>query len=540
MARRKPGSATLTPEAWQAEKENQVAWLRQLRKDNGGKIPGLELARSAALLDRTERQMRRYVDEGDPDPPPRHVLLEFTERFILLAYGYGGRLLQLYNDLVAEGIPLPSYSTFWRAWNRLPTEVKAYPTEGIKAHRRLRLYTSWCARSRNAVWQADVCKLDIWIVPEGCTRPIRPHLIAVIDDFSRLIVGWMITLAQPTAEQVRAVVAAAMLRKDRDGHWYGGKPDAVRWDNGMEFLAKLMTMLAMALRFDAYAVAPYSPMSKGKIERFFRAFQTWTLMSLRGYSKGPRTTDKTDVFFGSVDELLSEEPLIARAQERIDFYNFKRPHRKLRGMTPYEKWCSDPTALTEVSRPAVRAFLLPATATPRVFTTLGVQVKNEHYICLDLPDGEHESDLINQQVTVRGVPHDPTSLEVFDIAGRWLCTVRPDSSFTAEERARHGMRRDRDRRIADQRLKSAGALRATAGVQVDPETGEIVTIVAAALAQDAAPALEQPEEHMGQLFVFPAMVKTPEEVIDADRLQRPQPATPRVPGPMLEGMPLDA
>jgi transposase InsO family protein len=104
----------------------------------------------------------------------------------------------------------------------------------------------------------------------------------------------------------------------------------MRWDNGMEFLAKLVTLLATALCFDAFAVAPYHPMGKGKIERFFRTLQTWALMRLPGYSKGPRTTDKTDVFYGNVEDLLSDEPVIADIRERIDYYIFERPHRKLR------------------------------------------------------------------------------------------------------------------------------------------------------------------------------------------------------------------
>jgi hypothetical protein len=53
--------------------------------------------------------------------------------------------------------------------------------------------------------------------------------------------------------------------------------------------------------------------------------------------------------------------------------------------------------LTEVSRPAVHEYLLPATASPRKFSTLGVQVNNEHYICLDLPEDVHESDLMNKR-----------------------------------------------------------------------------------------------------------------------------------------------
>ena len=400
---------------------------------------------------------------------------------------------------------------------------------------------SWQAKARNRVWQADVCKLDIWILPKGCTKPVRPHLIAFIDDYSRLIVGWMITLKQPTAEQVASVLAAAMLRKDRGGHWYGGKPDAVRWDNGMEFLAKVVTLLAMALCIDAYAVAPFHPMAKGKIERFFLTLQRAMLIRLPGYSKGPRTTDKTDVFYGNVKELRSDEQLIVHVRERIDFYNFERPHRGLNWRIPYQVWCDDSTVLTEVSRATVREYLLPAFPGTRQFGTLGVQFRNKHYTCLDLPEGVHESDLIGEPVRLRGVPRDASEYEVFDTRGKWLCTVRPASSFSTEDRARHTMRRDADRRMADQRLKEAGALRAAAGVQVDPETGEIPTIVAIALAQDAAPAEEQPEEHMGQLFVLPAArERTPEEVINADRLTRPQPAAPRFPGRILEGMPLDA
>jgi hypothetical protein len=94
--------------------------------------------------------------------------------------------------------------------------------------------------------------------------------------------------------------------------------------------------------------------------------------------------------------------------------------------------------------------------------------------------------------------------------------------------ARHA--RDADRRIADHRLKGGGTLRAPLVLRWIP------TIVAVAAKAEASSAMaeEQPEDHMGQLFAFPARIRTVEEGIDADRLQRPQPASPRMDEPTLE------
>ncbi len=546
MAEPKPANAGMPKADFMRLRNKEVAKLIKARRKNGGRIPDGALGQAAYLLDRTEGQVRRYVNNADTNRPAKKPRFEFSERLVVLAYGYGGRIKALHTDLKDASAIVPlAYVTFWRAWNRLPKEVRLYPKKGIEAHRKLRLYVRWEAPHRNAVWQADVCKLDIWVVPKGCTKPVRPFLIAVIDDYSRMIMAWMITFESPKAEDVRTVLAAAMVRRDRDGHWYGGKPAAVRWDNGNEFLNKIMTLFVMSIRFDAYAVAPYEPTAKGKIERFFRTFQRWILLEMKGYSKGPKTKDKTDVFFGNVADLHSGDELIVRAHNRLEHYCFNRPHSSLKGrMTPFQKWCSEDTPLTEVALWRLRPYFLPLTETTRQFTTVGVRYQNVQYLCFKLRKGLHESDLIDQPVWLRGRPHDTSSLEVFDEKDKWLCTVRPASSFTTEELGKHGMKRDGDRRQMERWLKEGAAIRRDAASQIDLATGAMPTIAQIGLqgpetpgARESTPDVAQ--AGMGQLFAFAR--PTTREAIAASRSAMQRRRGPRrAPPPPPTGLPLDA
>jgi len=489
MAGRGPDFAGMLPEDWHKLRDKEVHKLRRLRREDG-KMPGLALARAASLLDRSEDQVRRYVDKGDPDPPSKVSVFVFTAWYITLANGYGGKIKQLHDDLrlhtdllLLHGIVIPAaYLTFWRAWNRLSKERKLYAKQGIKAHRKLRLRVPWEAPHRNAAWQVDVCRLDIWVVPNGGTKPVRPWLIAVIDDNTRMLLAWRLTLHSPTGADVQCVLAAAMMRRCRDGHWYGGRPSAIRWDNGNEFLNNNVTLFAMRIRFDAYAVAPYHPEAKGKIERFFRTLQESWLERLPGYSKGPRAKDKKEVYWGPTKDLYTFDKLVAYLRKCCDNYNFSRPHGGINDHIPFEKWCADETPLTWVSRAKLSAYFLPLDGRTRKISTKGIQYANKHYTCYELPEGRHESDLINKQVTLRGVPHETSWVDVHGEDGRFLCTARPVSSLATEEIVRHGMRRDADQRKCDSDLREGAALRLEAAALQDPETGGIATVVQVALA----------------------------------------------------------
>jgi putative transposase len=91
------------------------------------------------------------------------------------------------------------------------------------------LYLRYEALHRNAVWQADHKQLPVLVVPPGRRRARRPWVTLFLDDLSRAIMGWAISLQPSSAEALAALRAAILLDSDRDPS--GGLPSRLRWDH---------------------------------------------------------------------------------------------------------------------------------------------------------------------------------------------------------------------------------------------------------------------------------------------------------------------
>ena len=92
--------------------------------------------------------------------------------------------------------------------------------------------------------QIDHTKLDIEIVDDEYRQAIgRPHITVAIDVFSRMIVGYYISLEAPSATSVAMCTASAILSKKRklieldiDAEWDAeGLMDSLHSDNGPDF-----------------------------------------------------------------------------------------------------------------------------------------------------------------------------------------------------------------------------------------------------------------------------------------------------------------
>ncbi len=116
----------------------------------------------------------------------------------------------------------------------------------------------------NALWQSDTSQ-GPWL-PDP-TRPgqaRRTHLIAFIDDHSRLVPygEFFFDEALPRLERVLKV---AILRR--------GVPNAIYVDNGQIFNATQLRAACASLRIELIFASPYYPQGKGKIEQFWHLVQ---------------------------------------------------------------------------------------------------------------------------------------------------------------------------------------------------------------------------------------------------------------------------
>jgi len=112
-------------------------------------------------------------------------------------------------------------------------------------------------KGRNTLWQSDV-KYGVHI-PDGKGGRRRTYLATFIDDATRVICHseFYLNHRVPILEDC---FRKAMLKF--------GKPDSIYVDNGKEFVSRWMRIGCARLGIRHIVTKPYSPASKGKIERF--------------------------------------------------------------------------------------------------------------------------------------------------------------------------------------------------------------------------------------------------------------------------------
>jgi len=125
-------------------------------------------------------------------------------------------------------------------------------------------YKSFEREHVNGLWQSDASDGPWLPDTERPDRMRRTHLIAFIDDHSRLVpyAEFFFDEALPRLERVFKV---AMLRR--------GVPNAVYVDNGAIFNANQFRAACATLRIEAIYASPYHPRGKGKVEQLWHQLQ---------------------------------------------------------------------------------------------------------------------------------------------------------------------------------------------------------------------------------------------------------------------------
>ena len=164
--------------------------------------------------------------------------------------------------------------------------------------------SSWEAPQRNALWQLDFAEVRI---PQG-----RRALGIILDDFSRFVVACGL-LESPTSEDVVSMMKEAIRLH--------GKPEAIYTDRAGPFLAwgkseGLQQFLEREL-IDHHVSPAYRPQGRGKVEAVIGTVkhELWEV------------------------EHFADETEAALALERfIDYYNHRRAHLSLEGLTPADRF----------------------------------------------------------------------------------------------------------------------------------------------------------------------------------------------------------
>jgi putative transposase len=315
-----------------------------------------QLVRDAAVACGVcERTMWRWIARGGlPSGARRGVVV--SERAVELLLEWRGNVAAAHGQLLAEGETVPSRRTLARAFERALSPIERdFARRGEPALRDRAVYLRHEARFRGECYEADHKQLSIEVLPPRAQRPRRPWATLFIDQFSRLIVGWAISL-RPTQAEVLAALRMAVT-VDRERGEFGGVPLMLRWDRGLEFAARSVEQAALALGCVSLRTDAYSPWQKGKVERLNRTVEQQLLRELPGFTDGPR-----DVRGRLVErERWTLARFVLAFADWVNDYNTRHPHSSLAGRTPLEVWRCDPTPVRALEHEQARWMLLART-----------------------------------------------------------------------------------------------------------------------------------------------------------------------------------
>ncbi|WP_242911480.1 Mu transposase C-terminal domain-containing protein [Actinomadura terrae] len=359
-----------------------------------------------------------------------------------------------------------------------PAERAAWRT-GEEGRRVASVYLTRAPAHRNQIWELDHKQLPVLVLPPRGTA-VCPWLTTIVDDGTRALVGWAISLT-PHAGTVLTAIRMALVYDPARGP-FGAVPASFRIDRGLEFAARAVGDVFAALCVTGHRLPAYQPHRKGKVERLHATIDTTLMSGLPGFTGGPR--DAAGKLYGPLDDRAAArararaaDPGTGGAGEaavrpmRIErfaetfaswarWYNTERPHTGLGGRTPAQAWSEDTTALVRIGAEQLRHLLLAEAE--RTIGKDGIRWGGLSYVAPELQGRG------GQKVAVRYMPHDDRFLEVY-LNGAHLCTAHPAERLTAEQAEAF-----REHARAESRRLGRARRRATARARTElvPLTGD--------------------------------------------------------------------
>jgi putative transposase len=292
--------------------------------------------------------------------------------------------------LAEAGLPMPGQRAFeirLGAWKQEYAAglLKMTDPDGFRSKMRVSGSFDFMAPHLNALWQIDASPVDAM-----CTDG-RHSVYVCIDYWSRRII--LFVSKTPRSEAVQLLMHKAILA------W--GVPDAVKTDNGSDFVARATVRLFARLQIEAIRSAAFSPWQKGVVERNIRTFQTDCARMLPGFVGHNVAQRKKIEGRKAFSQRLGQENIAFNVTmtgdelQRIcdvwaaDLYGHHE-HRGIRGMTPFAKAAASTQSIRTVDADALAALLMQAPKGDgyRTVGKKGVLVEDFYYQPMGLLPGE--------------------------------------------------------------------------------------------------------------------------------------------------------
>jgi putative transposase len=467
------GRSTLLTELSDAERNLALERFRVLRVCLEEGVSVAALAREQALRPRTvQRWLRAYRQEGllglvRKSRSDRGQSLVSAELKNLIE-GLALRRPPLSRAAVyreaaaiaqARGWRVPSYHTVYRVVQQLPAALVTLAHDGTKvyADRFELLYRREAARS-NAIWQADHTPLDLWVVDER-GRPARPWFTVILDDYSRAVAGYALSLHAPSSVQTALALRQAIWRKG-DAHWsVCGIPDTFYSDHGSDFTSNHLEQVAAELHMALVFSIAGKPRGRGKVERIFESVNQLFLCHQPGFTPAGSPPARPVLSLPELDARLRTF-LVETYQQRV--------HSET-GAAPEARWAMG-GFLPRLPESAEQLDLLLLTvAKPRRVHPDGIHFQGYRYLDTTL------AAYVGEDVIIRYDPRDLAELRVYfgDVfLCRAICPELAGETIGLKDiiRARNSYRRQLRATLADRQATVEALLGLRRG---DPEVGPL-------------------------------------------------------------------
>jgi putative transposase len=287
----------------------------------------------------------------------------------------------------------------------------------------------------NGIWQADHTQLDL-ILAGGD----RPWLSAILDDRSRGVAGFSVSLTAPSALQTSLALRQSIWRKPEPGWGLCGIPDVLYVDHGSDFTSRHLEQVAADLHIQLIHSTVGRPQGRGKIERFFRTVNQLFLATLPGYAPQGRPVTPPGLSLSDLDHQL---------RGFVIGYNH-RLHGET-GQAPQDRWAAGGFVPRIPDSLETLDLLLVTVAKPRVVHRDGIRFQGQRYIDPAL------AGYVGEPVTIRYDPRDVAEIRVFHhdrLVATAICpeladrTVSLKDIVAARRQRRRNLRAEIDRRTA--------------------------------------------------------------------------------------------
>jgi len=436
---------------------NQVELLVAIRERDGiiGR-PAYEAALTAMGREVTPGaigNLRRKIARIAPAPHVPSAAYELSKAD-LAELARSPSLIDFHSRHVLGAHPDLTFSSWYRALHRLVDPgLLAYIKPGrggMEAFRDATLSVLWSCEHFGEAWQADVLTLPFLAVPpgRGYRHPVKVQAIIVIDDATRLIVGWKLVYCTPgravRASDVCDVLIGAMDR------W--GVPEQVIVDNGKEFDNDRVSRCLKRAASTARCTPRYRGESKGKIERLNGTLVRWLRMAWPTWTEGRPSSARYPIQGGTLDGAPDHDTVQAFMVEMLDVrYNTKHRHRSLGKLTPMQAYEAGPTELLPLTLEKVLRFGSVHNEGRRdefhdVLKT-GINLNGNVFTNMDPTspgrNGRPGSVALaamrasRHGVRIRLINGDPTRIGVFDVDDEFVCIATRMDKIPTEVKLAH-------------------------------------------------------------------------------------------------------